>query len=263
MSQTEPDSTPLPKGQPKPLTSDLGLEPWDFEALGPRHAKNPEANEHRLKTRRKLLAWAKAWVKAAPDSDFDVRTSIHNPHAFNGQRVDRLWAYITRTKAQKTALRKVLGRELAKDLDAAYRNAYLCVAIEHEALEVSLRIHPDAWYDGQNLLKRVASEGARGLLAQLNALEGFTLRLHDWKGRWPLGSLSIEALEEVLRFYQPGELGFVVEARWPIPSDLALRENILAGDIPATLQTEWARLIPLYRFVTWSQDSDFLFASNA
>ncbi len=260
MPQTEPDPAPVPKGQPKPLTGDLSLEPWDFEALGPRHAKNPEANEHRLKTRRKLLAWAKAWVKAGPDPAFDVRTSIHNPHAFNGQKVDRLWAYITRTKAQKTALRKVLGRELAKDLDAAYRNAYLCVAIEHEALEVSLRIHPDGWYDGQNLLNRVKQEGARGLLELLNQLDGFTLRLHDWKGRWPLGSLSIDALEEVLRFYQPGELGWVVERRWPIPSDLAQRAALLEGDIAGTLQSEWERLVPLYRYVAWSETSDFLFS---
>ncbi len=261
MPQTEPDPAPLPKGQPRPLSGDLSLEAWDFEALGPQHAKNPEANEHRLKTRRKLLAWAKGWVQAGPDPEFDVRTSIHNPHAFNGNQVDRLWAYITRTKAQKSGLRKVLGRELAKDLDAAYRNAYLCVAIEHEALEVALRIHPDAWYDGQNMLNRVKREGARPLLEELNQLDGFTLRLHDWKGRWPLGSLSIEDLEEVLRFYQPGELGFVVERRWPIPRDLAARAQVLEADIPTTLETEWRRLIPLHRFVAWSSNSDYLFSS--
>ena len=77
----------------------------------------------------------------------------------------RIWAYLTRTKAEKTRLRRVLGPDLAKDLDAAYRNAYLCLAIEAEALEVSLRIHPEGWYDGQNLLHRTKAEGVRPLLS--------------------------------------------------------------------------------------------------
>ncbi|HPF13211.1 MAG: hypothetical protein H6830_05935 [Planctomycetes bacterium] len=252
---------PRSEPEPKPLSGELALEPWDFEALGPVHSKNPEANEYRLRTRRKLLAWAKQWVAGLPEGGLDVRTSIHNPHAFNGMRVQRLWAYMTRTKAQKTHLRKVLGRDLAKDLDSAYRNAYLCLAIEHQALEVSLRIHPDAWYDGQNLLNRVQREGARELLGLLNQLDGFTLRLHDWKGRWPLGSLSIEALEEVLRFYKPGELGFVVERSWPIPNDLAAREVVLATGPQTVLQAEWARLLPLYRYAAWSEQSDYLFSS--
>ncbi len=249
-----------PEPEPKPLKGDLALEPWDFEALGPSHSRNPEANEYRLKARRKLLAWSKEWTKATAEPALDVRTSIHNPHAFNGKKVERLWAYMARNKASKTALRKILGRDLAKDLDAAYRNAYLCLAIEHQAVEVSFRIHPDAWYDGQNMLNRVKQGALRELLAILNDLDGFTLRLHDWKGRWPLGELSPESLEEVLRFYKPGELGFVVERQWPIPTDLAARDAVLSGEILPTLREEWARLLPLYRFACWSDESDHLFS---
>ncbi len=252
---------PRPEPEPKPLKGDLALEPWDFEALSPTHSRNPEANEYRLKTRRKLLAWSKAWVKATPEPALDVRTSIHNPHAFNGKKVERLWAYMMRNKASKSGLRKILGRDLAKDLDAAYRNSYLCLAVEHGALEVAFRIHPDAWYDGQNMLNRVKAGGLRDLLAILNELDGFTLRLHDWKGRWPLGSLAPEALEEVLRFYKPGELGFVVERSWPIPTEMAARESVLAADILPTLNAEWQRLLPLYRYATWSAESDHLFSS--
>ncbi|MFT5200635.1 MAG: hypothetical protein ACI87O_003319 [Planctomycetota bacterium] len=250
-----------PEPEPKPLKGDLVFEPWDFDALGPSYSRNPEANEYRLKARRKLLAWSKEWTKATPEPALDVRTSIHNPHAFNGKKVERLWAYMARNKASKTGLRKILGRDLAKDLDAAYRNAYLCLAIEHQTLEVSFRIHPDAWYDGQNMLNRVKAGGLRDLLAMLNELDGFTLLLHDWKGRWPLGKLSPEALEEVLKFYKPGELGFVVERRWPIPTDLAARDAVLSGEILGTLKDEWQRLLPLYRFASWSAESDHLFSS--
>ena len=64
----------------------------------------------------------------------------------------------------------------------------------HEALEASLRIHRDAWYDGQNLKRRLEREGPQPLLALLNALEApWRLRLDDWKGEWICGSLGPEA----------------------------------------------------------------------
>ena len=55
----------------------------------------------------------------------------------------RIWAYVTRRQGGEKAKPEAacIGSELGKDLDSAYRNAYLCLAIEAEALEVSLRIH--------------------------------------------------------------------------------------------------------------------------
>ncbi len=255
-------SSKKPAGEPQPLDSVTPFEPWDFEALGPNHARNPEANDHRLRTRRKLLSLAKACatrMKAA-DLALDVRTSLHNPHAFNGKKVERLWAYLVRPKAEKTKLRKVLGRDLAKDLDNAYRNAYLCLAVESDRLEVSLRIHVDAWYDGQNLIKRVKSEGVHGWLQVLNTLEGFQLRLHDWKGEWACGDLTPERLEEFLRFYVPGEHQLVVDRRWPVPATPAGREAVMGDDVPSLMADELLRLVPLYRYLAWSDESDFLFS---
>ena len=55
-----------------------------------------------------------------------------------------------------------------------------------------LRIHADAWYDGQNLKNRVEREGVAGWLAELNALDGFRLRIDDWKGEWRCGELEPE-----------------------------------------------------------------------
>ena len=113
-------------------------------------------------TRRKLASIAKLAVDEIAAEvagkggaiELQSRTSLHQPHMFNHMRVRRIWAYITRGKKEKARLKQVLGAELAKDLDSSYRNAYLCVAVEEAAIEVSLRIHPDAWFDGQNLVHR-------------------------------------------------------------------------------------------------------------
>jgi hypothetical protein len=138
MASQDKEPSALPALQP--------FEEWDFEALAAGRSKSPEYNDPRLRARRKLGTIAKGFVARAAEIGLalDSRTSLHNPHVFNGNRVQRLWAYVTRNKEEKKRLRKVLGAELAKDLDQAYRNAYFCVALEADALEVSLRMHPDA-----------------------------------------------------------------------------------------------------------------------
>jgi hypothetical protein len=251
--------------EPAALKGSVVFEQWDFACLSPRHERSPEVNDRRLNARRRLLTLGKAFVKQAKADGLalDVRTSLHHPHTFNGNRVRRLWAYVTRAKSEKTRLRKVLGRDLAKDLDSAYRNAYLCLAIEHDRLEVSLRIHPDGWYDGQNLANRVKREGLEGWLALLRELEGFQLRLHDWKGEWRCGpDLSAEALEEFLRFWTPGEHQLVVDRRWPVQAQGPTLEAATAEGVGEVLVAELARLVPLYRYAAWSEESDHLFGSS-
>lgn len=247
-----------PEPEPRPSEGPILFEESDFRALVPPLASNPDYNAHRLAARRKLLALGKRSTVGAKELglELDCRTSLHNPHQFNGNRVTRLWAYLTRAKKQKSALKRVLGSELGKDLDSAYRNAYLCVALEGAALEVSLRIHPDGWYDGQNLVNRVKKEGVKPWLAELNELSGFRLRLHDWKGDWRCGALQPEQLEEFLKYYTPGDHQLAVERRWPAPE--GARGGVFEAGCAAELEREVLRLVPLYRFTAWSQESDFL-----
>ena len=261
---------PSPSTEPRPPKELVAFEARDLAGLTSARAGDSQYNEWRLAARRKLAGLAHALVGRAKAQDLalDSRTSLHSPYVLNGMRVSRLWAYVTRAKKSKTKLRKVVGPDLAKDLDSAYRNLYLCVALEADALEVSLRIHSDAWFDGQNLVKRVAAEGLGGWLAELNRLDGFRLRLDDWKGEWWCGKLTPESLEEFLRHYTPGEHRLAVERRWPVPPEggeagaaqQIAREAIFGSETPHLLVEEMERLLPLYRYSAWSDESDFLFA---
>jgi len=243
-----------------PIEGPILFAESDFRALVPPLSSNPDYNAHRLAARRRLLALGKRAAAAAAEHGLalECRTSLHHPHAFNGNRVQRLWAYLTRAKRDRGALKRVLGAELGKDLDSAYRNAYLCLALEGAALEVSLRIHPDGWYDGQNLKNRVAREGVKPWLARLDALDGFRLRLHDWKGEWRCGRLEPEQLEEFLKYYTPGDHQLAVEKRFPAPE--GARAAALEPGCGEELVRELLRLVPLYRFTAWSKESDFLLA---
>lgn len=232
----------------------------DFHCLSAGLARDPQFNDRRLVVRRKLLSLAKVFAAEAEPLGvaFDVRTSLHSPTTFNHMQVKRLWAYAARAKSEKKRLKGVIGADLAKDLDAAYRNAYVCVAIESDAVEVSLRIHADAWFDGANLVNRTKKEGLDGWKRELNALDGYRLRLADWKGEWICGQLGREKLEEFLKYYKPAEHALVVERRYPAPP--GARAALCAPGVPRELVNEMLRLVPLYKFTAWSEASDFLFS---
>jgi len=260
MSPTRKD---VPDHGTGPLGGDLALEEGDFHSLSPGLARDAQYNDRRLRTRRKLTALGKQAVLQAKTAGvaLECRTSLHNPHTFNGMRVERIWAYIMRAKAEKKRLKSLIGAELAKDLDSAYRNAYLCLAIEAEAVEVSLRIHPDAWYDGQNLKNRVEKGGPDELeawRALLNALPGFTLGLKGWARTWTCGSITKGELGEFLGRWIPGEHQLQLQSRLPAPS--GARGGALAPDLPEHLLASLDTLLPIYRFTAWSEESNFLFS---
>ncbi|MFT5462516.1 MAG: hypothetical protein ACI8QS_001397 [Planctomycetota bacterium] len=245
--------------EPRPLAGEILFEEGDFHALSPGLDRDGQYNDRRLVARRKLLALGKGSVKEAKalGLGLECRTSLHNPNSFNGMKVSRLWAYLTRPKAEKARLKRTIGAELAKDLNQAYKNAYLCLAIEAEAFEVSLRIHPEGWYDGQNMVNRLKREGLEPWRDLLNALPGFQLRMHDWKGEWRCGDLGVQKLEEFLGYYIPGEHRLSVERRWPAPR--GARGHCFEAGAVHELQNALLSLLPLYRFSAWSEESDFLF----
>jgi hypothetical protein len=250
------NSDPEPAAKPELVPFEEG----DFHSLSSGLARDPQFNDRRLVLRRKLASLSKVFAAEAKAAglELDVRTSLHAPSSFNHMQVKRIWAYACRTKAEKKRLKGEIGADLAKDLDAAYRNAYVCVAVESDAVEVSLRIHADAWFDGANLMNRVKKEGTAGWMRELNRLEGFRLRLADWKGEWPCGALTREKLEEFLKYYKPAEHALSVERRWPAPA--GGRSALFGAEVPRSLVDEMMRLVPLYRFTAWSEVSDFLFA---
>lgn len=240
----------------------ISFEEGDLYALSEGLDRDPQYDDRRLVLKRKLGALARRFIETPrrPKLPLESRTSLHHPHAFNGMRVRRLWAYVCRDKKEKGRLRKVIGAELARDLDAAFRNAYFCLAVEAEAIEVSLRIHADAWFDGQNLKQRVEREGVEELRSVLNEVTGgYRLCLADWKGEWRCGGLQREALEEFFRYYEPGTHALSIERRWPGPrSQPAVRGALFGEGVTEELLGEMEKLVPAYRYSAWSKESDFL-----
>ena len=82
--------------------------------------------------------------------------------------------------------------------------------------------------------------------------------MDDWKGEWPCGKLNSDRIAEYLKYYKPGDHSLTVERRYPATA--AFRAALLLPDVPAQIVLELVRLVPLYRHMVWSQESDFLFS---
>lgn len=236
------------------------LEPFserDFEAFQKHKWSDPEYNPERLRLKRKLATVGeplRAAVARAGEK-LVLRTSIHNPYVFNGNRVDSLWLYLSPADAAKKPLRDLLGVEFQKDTDASYVHANLVVEIDGAGLEAGLRINQKAWWDTQNIKGRCSRrEGAEELANLLNQVgEPYALIMHDWQRTWPCGQLAWDDIMEFLRYFEPGTHRLRLVRRIERGDPLATS----AGLFPE-LAREFEKLVPVYRFVLWSPDNNHL-----
>jgi hypothetical protein len=229
------------------------LEPFlqrDFLAFEKHRQNDEEYNALRLSIRRKLKKIADRVKVLAKDQGIELsgKEGLHHTYTFNSYRVRELRAYLCRSDQERKRLARFFGDALGKDAETHYIQTVLEVSIDHQVVEAALRVHPQAWWDGENLKKKVAApDGLQQWTAMLNALpKGFGLRLHDWKNVHWAGSAKAFDLKETFGFYTPGNHWLHIVRELP-------QEDALAMAVEAP---EWAvqsllALLPLYRFVLW------------
>jgi len=240
---------------PQPA-SHTAFAPTDFVLYSGQYSKSEEWNSKRLEIRRKLEAFGRLGEEAAASAGLalESRASLHHPFEFNGFKVERQWVYLTRAKKEKAALKKVLGAELGKDLDSSYRNLYLSLTIDEAGLEIALKIHPDAWYDGQNLKNKCSGDtGLREFVGILNRLAGFEFRIHDWKKIHNASTCTRTDLIDFFKYYVPGEHRFTLYHRVGKEDPLAT-----SADFAGLAAECFSALVPAHRFTAWSPENDFL-----
>jgi hypothetical protein len=227
-----------------------GFVTRDFAAFEKQKQRSAAHNAERLVVKRKLAGLVKDIEPALREAGLKLRgrTSLSHPYNHNGWRVASLWAYFGRSDAQKNKLKRTLGADLGKDVDPAYQGAILLVEIDEQRVAHGLKVHPAAWWDGRQLLKRLDDAGeAAELLATLRGLpEGFAVGIGGWRRRRPCRELGPATLQHALSFYKPGEHWLEVLSEIP-RAEAVERGPDLAGDLAAGL----AALGPLWRMVAW------------
>ncbi|MGC6487082.1 MAG: hypothetical protein ACON4Z_05525 [Planctomycetota bacterium] len=223
----------------------------DFKAYERHRQDDPEYNALRLSVRRKLKAIADKVKKEAKalGTDMGAQAGLHHPYTFNSYRVKEQRAYLCRGAKERKKLAAFFGDALGKDAETHYIQTVLEVCLDDQVVEAALRIHPQAWWDGENLKKQLLHDAAamEEFCVQLKALPGgFNLKLHDWRADHWCASVTPGAVKELMQHYTPGEHWLHVQRQ--LPKEDALE---MGGEADAWVRSSLLSLLPVYRMILW------------
>ena len=253
-----------------------GLTQNDFACYEPRKWKSNVYNRERLEVRQKLLALGQsgAGQLIGPDgAPLFLEASVEHPAVWNHKQVESQSIYFSRNEAARKQLDGFIDRQkpissLLDDPTPQRNHLFLGVTLQHESLDVVLKIHPDASVDRQNLERKLdehyEAERLLGLLHELP--EAFWIGvLPDQTALGP--DFSIEQLAEIISSLpsQSGAGGGLAIPGQPVHmfaigiSMPAARFVTLSPDEQAAwVQAQLELLLPIYRFIVWTRDNDFV-----
>ena len=223
----------------------------DFKAYDKHRQDDPEYNALRLSVRRKLKGMADAVQKDAKTLgvELSAQAGLHHPYTFNAYRVREQRAYLCRGAKERKKLGAFFGEALGKDAETHYIQTVLEVCLDDQVVEASLRIHPQAWWDGENLRKKCAKDddALKDFCARLRALPpGFDLRVHDWKKSNWCSQAQPLPMKETLALYTPGNHWLHIQRLLPKEDALAMGE-----EAEAWVKSSLLALLPVYQFILW------------
>ncbi|MBI2192695.1 MAG: hypothetical protein HYU36_12000 [Planctomycetes bacterium] len=237
-----------------------GFTPSDFSAYLPEKRRDSLYNEERLEIKHKLhsLGEMAAEPLTTAGLDLDFKTSLSHPYTYNKYSVDSQWVYFARKERARRALKAVLGMEIGEDLGMHYSHVILLIEINLEGLELGLKIHQQAWWDGQNIRNRCQNTGDRkAFTAELNRLGGFVLNIHDWRREYVCGRLLEGDVQNFFNYYTPGNhwLHLKLKLKKDTVVPMGREFGLFAGQA-------MGQLAPVYRFIEWRPDNDHVFRNK-
>ncbi len=223
----------------------------DFKAYERHRQDDPEYNALRLSVRRKLKAIVDGVQKEAKAAGYDLsaQAGLHHPYTFNAYRVREQRAYLCRGTKERKQLATFFGDALGKDAETHYIQTVLECCLDDCIVEAALRVHPQAWWDGENLKKKVLGDaaGMDEFVRLLRALPpGFNLKLHDWKKDHWCAQAKASEVKELLQHYTPGNHWLHVQRQLPKEDAVAM-----GPDAEAWVRASLLALLPLQRFTLW------------
>ncbi|MGZ3408440.1 MAG: transcription termination/antitermination protein NusG [Polyangia bacterium] len=248
-----------------------GFTAADFDAYQPKKWKSNVFNRERLDVKQKLVALGRELqgTMLAPDgSPLACEPSVEHPTLWNHKQVEAQHLYFSRNEGARKELDAIIerGKSIASMIDdpSPQRNhLFLAVTLSEQAMELSLKLHPDARVDRENLERKCDDHFEREkLLHLLRGLDGFKIgitpdvvavaELDEGKLLELVAQLGKSASPQPLAIGAPQRLFYVGRA-------LARDEALAAG---AAIVDEAKRLLqsllPVYRFIAWSRENDFV-----
>lgn len=259
-----------------------GFTAADFDCYEPRKWRSNVFNRERLEVKQRLLALARevgGGLTAHDGSPLHIETSVEHPALWNHKQVDAQHVYFSRNEAARKELDAIIDRRkpmatLLDDPTPQRNHTFLALTLNHQGLEVSLKLHPDASVDRQNLERKLEDhfecERLQELLLALpeSFQIGITPKLRPIHPGGVDDTTLRSLVTELSSSVAAGPMGGLGALPGQVPpvhllyvGALRPRESLLGPD--AEDGQAWAReglklLLPIYRFVAWSRDNDYV-----
>jgi transcription antitermination factor NusG len=244
-----------------------GFTDRDFDAYLPNKWKSNVFNRERLEVKQKLLALGKdlaGTLVAADGSPLTCEASVEHPALWNHKQVEAQHLFFSRNEGARKELDRIIDRSrpmatMLEDPTPQRNHLFLCVTLSHAHVELSLKLHPDARVDRQNIERKLGDLWERekflGLVRELPA--GHRIGVTGGTSV-AAGELTDEGLKQILSEFArpetPGKTHHLYVAHALPRADAAAAGGALAD----LARRELAALLPLYHFIAWSRDNDFV-----
>jgi KOW motif-containing protein len=244
-----------------------GFTDRDFDAYLPSKWKSNVFNRERLEVKQKLAALGKeigGGLVAADGSPLTCEASVEHPALWNHKQVEAQHLFFSRNEGARKELDRIIDRArpmstMLEDPTPQRNHLYLAVTIDHERVELAVKLHPDARVDRQNLERKCAEHWEREkLFALLRDLpEGYRVGVTG-ATMLPAGALDEAHLKtlltELARPELPGKTHWLVVERSLPRADA----TAAGGALVDTVRRELDALLPVYQFIAWTRDNDFV-----
>lgn len=245
-------------------TSFTGFLAADFDAYTAEKWSSNMWNRQRLEVKQRAMVLGKEVAEAlgSVGAALSLGASDEHPSLWNKKKVDCQWVFLWRNEEERKVLEAVVDRDRklsATLLDPTpfHRHAFLTFRMDDEGLEIALKIHRSAWVDATNLRRKLQTAAGASEMARLLAAlpDGFVVGVGT--EAYATGLAAPDLLAILLSRHDEGEW-FFVSRRVP-------REQAIASgtDLAASVIADFEWLWPLYRFLAWSRDNDFVSIDEA
>lgn len=240
-------------------TTFAGFGPGDFQAYEEHKWASNRFNLERMRAREKLEALASAAAPLVAELGLERESTHDHPTIFNGKRVDAQWVFFARPQADRRRLGVLIDKahplhRVVEDPAPHHLHAILSLRLFREGLEISVRVHRNAWVDLRNLAARCADAAARQeLAALLAALDRGDVSIGDAEKPAPeVDATTIEAAAaslagEPTRDWVRVSVRMGVDEAGGPPEQVAQAVSDVVG-----------QLVPIYQFVAWTEQNDHL-----